>query len=126
MILHCIACTQVSHRFRALATDLALPQQRFEFNLGRMFERERDQMTATRAKSLFQLNETDLALLPCNQVANPYYRRAAPMRLYDIDDLVDACVQKFETWEAFAARRDNRKSITHARRKRGCISSAAR
>jgi hypothetical protein len=106
----------VSRRFRALATDLALPQQRLEFNLGRMFERERDQMTATRAKSLFQLNETDLALLPCKEVTNPHYKRAAPMRLYDIDDLVDACVQKYETWEAFAARRDKRKSVTQARR----------
>ena len=27
------------------------------------------------------------------------------MRMYDVDDLMDACIERYGTWESFAARR---------------------
>lgn len=47
-------------------------------------------MCASRTKAEYGLNESDLEHVPCLLVRNPYYRSAAPMRLYEVADLEEA------------------------------------
>ena len=51
-------------------------------------------ITSTRAKREYGLNESDLSKLECKSVRNPHYRSAAPMRLYNIEDVKAAQVAK--------------------------------
>ena len=88
--------TKVSHRMRVLANDLVDPVDRFEFNLTKAVKTDKERMTATRAKSEYLLTENDLAQLGYEEARNPHYRNAAPMRLYDVDDLVEATLEKYQ------------------------------
>ncbi|KAG0184248.1 hypothetical protein DFQ28_011519 [Apophysomyces sp. BC1034] len=45
-------------------------------------------ITKSAALTRFRLNERDLSEISCTTHRNPYYRSAAPMRLYDVTDLV--------------------------------------
>lgn len=68
------------------------------------FDLDDDSITVSRAKSLYALNEADLRGLRCDNVANPHYRSAAPMRLYDGDDLIRACRRKYGGAAGLAAK----------------------
>lgn len=60
-------------------------------------------MTATRAKSRYGLNERDLDALDCLRVPNPHFRdSAAPMRLYEVEQLVSLSKRKIAQKEAAA------------------------
>ena len=69
-------------------------------------------MCATRARS--QLGATDKLLrdLACERVRNPHYRSAAPMRMYDTQEVQDA-VQKAEADKVY---REHRKDSIEAER----------
>lgn len=128
-----LTLTMVSHHFRDLANDLVDPRDLFEFNLRRAVDTEHTTMTAKRARGEYLLNDKDLRKLAYRPVVNPHYQNAAPMRLYNIDDLVECALDKYETWEAFKAareKRDDRKSAlassttTKRDKRREALSSA--
>ncbi|KAF7722695.1 hypothetical protein EC973_002858 [Apophysomyces ossiformis] len=50
--------------------------------------RRRERVTKSAAMAEFKLTEGQLSEIPCTLHRNPYYRSAAPMRLYDMDDLI--------------------------------------
>lgn len=72
-------------------------------------------MCATRARS--QLGATDKLLrdLPCERVRNPHYRSAAPMRMYDTQEVQDA-VRKAEADKVY---REHHKDSIEAERLAG-------
>jgi hypothetical protein len=45
---------------------------------------------ASRAKSQYKLSEQDLGRLICALVRNPHYSSQAPMRLYNLAEVVEA------------------------------------
>lgn len=107
--------TKVSRQFREMADEMVDTRERFEFNLRRAVTSEHTTMTVTRAKDEFMLNDGDLLNLRYESKQNPYSRSAAPMRLYSLEDLYKKTVDKYETWEIFAARRDKRKQTSTVR-----------
>lgn len=59
-------------------------------------------ITVTRAKSEYRLNENDLGSLRYVEKTNPHYKSAAPMRLYDDGEVAAVCKSKYQTKEVLA------------------------
>jgi len=59
-------------------------------------------ITVTRAKSEYRLNENDLSSLGYDEKTNPHYKSAAPMRLYDEGEVAAVCKSKYQTKEVLA------------------------
>jgi hypothetical protein len=59
-------------------------------------------ITVTRAKSEYRLNENDLGSLRYFEKTNPHYKSAAPMRLYDEGEVAAVCKSKYQTKEVLA------------------------
>ena len=77
-------------------------------------------MCASRARSTFLLTDDELHELPVTLVDNPYYKCAAPMRLYDAEDLGVGIYNKYKTPEAFLAERERRQARAIARKNKKC------
>ncbi|KAJ3016217.1 hypothetical protein HKX48_004159 [Thoreauomyces humboldtii] len=52
-------------------------------------------VTFGKAKTLYRLSDADLAQIPFKSCRNPYYRSAAPMKLYDRERVQLLCLAKF-------------------------------
>ena len=63
-------------------------------------------ITASTAKNVYHLNDADLGQLRCELVRNPHYRSAAPMRLYELDEVTAASDAKKAAKAADAACRE--------------------
>ena len=61
------------------------------------FKSEGGRITVSRAKSEYRLNESDLSGPRYEERENPHYSSAAPMRLYDADEIAQVCKRKMIT-----------------------------
>jgi len=59
-------------------------------------DNEEERITVTQAKNNYKVTEDDLKHIDCLYVQNPRYRRAPPMRLYRIKDLIIISEKKKE------------------------------
>ena len=57
-------------------------------------EEEQTKITVTEVRQQYKLKDEDIAHLDCEVRRNPHYRNAAPMRLYDLEDIKAAAASK--------------------------------
>ena len=78
---------------------------------GRLRKRvlEPQRLSAKGACARFLLTQTDLATIPAMLAQNPYFRSAAPMRLYRVSDLRDAATRRYGGIEHMDEQRERRR-----------------
>ena len=84
-------------------------------------------VTASTAKKDYGLSDRELEALPCKLVSNPYYRSAAPMRLYPLIEVYRASRKKKVAQLAASARAAlTKKAEAAAKRKQSRAENLAR
>lgn len=63
------------------------------------------------------LKEGEVEAFPCDTVPNPYYRSAAPMKLYSLQDAIKAAVRQFGSWSAVIAHREAKNEAAAQKRR---------
>lgn len=70
--------------------------------------------------------DAEVEAMPCDYVQNPYYRSAAPMRLYSLLVAIKAAVRKFGSWNALVASREQKKEKKEAAARKRRENAASR
>jgi hypothetical protein len=87
----------VSKRFNEVSNAFVTKFEKFQYHYTNKVYSDKLSMCASLAKATFCLTDRDLAGLKCTLKTNPHYRSAAPMRMYDKQDLIRVAFEKHKT-----------------------------
>lgn len=87
----------VSKRFNEISNAFVTKFEKFQYYYTHEIFPDKPSMCASLAKATFCLTDKDLSSLKCVLKTNPHYRGAAPMRMYNKQDLIRVAFEKHKT-----------------------------